>query len=59
MNGHQDFAERLLTSLKKIIQLSGFREYYNPFTGQGYGAKHFTWSGLVVDMMNTRDNSSN
>jgi glycogen debranching enzyme len=55
MNGHKDFAERLLTSLKKLITLSGFREYYNPFTGEGYGAKHFTWSGLVVDMMNTRD----
>jgi hypothetical protein len=59
MNGHKQFADKLLTSLKKLIQLSGFREYYNPFTGQGYGAKHFTWSGLVVDMMNTRDSSSN
>jgi glycogen debranching enzyme len=56
MNGHKDFADKLLLSLKKLIQLSGFREYYNPFTGKGYGAKHFTWPGLVVDMMHTRDN---
>jgi len=21
-------------------------------TGEGYGAKEFTWSGLVVDMLN-------
>src|SRR5262245_1123460 len=33
-----------------LIEKSGFREYYNPFTGEGYGAKSFTWSGLVIDM---------
>ncbi|MDX5348650.1 MAG: trehalase-like protein, partial [Hymenobacteraceae bacterium] len=43
-------AERLLNSFRKLIEKSGFREYYNPFTGQGYGAKDFTWSGLVLDM---------
>ncbi|WP_439673173.1 hypothetical protein [Cupriavidus necator] len=33
------------------IERSGFREYYNPFSGEGYGAKDFTWSGLVIDMV--------
>jgi len=28
----------------------GFREYYNPFTGEGMGARGFTWGGLVLDM---------
>jgi glycogen debranching enzyme len=57
-NGYKEFAEKLLLSLKKLIELSGFREYYNPFTGKGYGAKKFTWPGLVVDMMQTRDEYS-
>ena len=37
-------------SIRALIEKSGFREYYNPFTGEGYGARNFTWSGLVVDM---------
>lgn len=50
----EDFPEEarnLLFTVKKLINKGGFREYYNPFTGEGYGAKDFTWSGLVVDMM--------
>lgn len=50
--GFRDAASNLVRSTKELIQKSGFREYYNPFTGQGYGAYDFTWSGLVVDMMN-------
>ena len=29
---------------------SGFREYYHPDSGAGYGARDFGWSTLVVDM---------
>jgi glycogen debranching enzyme len=43
-------ADRLYRSLRELIERSGFREYYNPFTGEGYGAKNFTWAGLIVDM---------
>lgn len=49
--GYKQEAEALLRSVKRLIGQSGFREYYNPFTGEGYGAKDFTWSGLVVDMI--------
>lgn len=51
-NGFKKEAHRLLHTMKALIEKSGFREYYNPITGKGYGAKDFTWSGLVVDMMN-------
>jgi glycogen debranching enzyme len=44
-------AERLRDSLQRLVEKSGFREYYDPFTGEGYGAREFTWSGLVVDMV--------
>lgn len=50
--GFRDEASTLEDTMRRLIQQSGFREYYNPFTGEGYGAENFTWSGLVVDMLN-------
>lgn len=34
----------------ELLEKSGFREYYHPETGEGYGAKDFTWGGLAIDM---------
>jgi glycogen debranching enzyme len=48
--GFRERADRLLKSLTELIQQSGFREYYDPTTGEGHGARDFTWSGLVIDM---------
>jgi glycogen debranching enzyme len=50
--GFRQEATNLMETLKELISKGGFREYYNPYTGEGYGAYDFTWSGLVVDMMN-------
>ena len=50
-NGYQQQATRLVERVQELIEKSGFREYYNPYTGEGYGAKNFTWAGLVVDMI--------
>jgi glycogen debranching enzyme len=44
-------AERLRLALRRGVERSGFREYYDPFTGQGYGARDFTWSGLLTEML--------
>jgi glycogen debranching enzyme len=54
-NGYVEEANKLLETVKKLIKKSGFREYYHPFVGDGYGAKDFTWSGLVVDMMHMKE----
>ncbi len=35
----------------KLLKKSGFREWFNPDTGEGLGAKEFTWGGLVLDMI--------
>ncbi|RDV13650.1 trehalase-like protein [Pontibacter diazotrophicus] len=51
---HKQEASDLVLSVKQLITRSGFREYYNPFTGEGHGAEDFTWSGLVVDMINSQ-----
>lgn len=48
--GFRTEAQKIFTTVKELIEKSGFREYYNPNTGKGYGAKDFTWSGLIVDM---------
>jgi hypothetical protein len=32
------------------MERSGFREYYDPLTGEGHGAREFTWTGLLLDM---------
>lgn len=53
--GYRDEAATLVEAIRNLIQLSGFREYYNPFSGEGYGARDFTWSGLVVDMLNLEE----
>jgi glycogen debranching enzyme len=48
--GFHERAERLRRSLRQLVERSGFREYYDPFTGEGHGAREFTWSGLLIDM---------
>ena len=49
--GFERRAARLRRSLWQAIEQSGFREYYDPFTGEGLGAREFTWSGLLLDML--------
>lgn len=48
--GFLDVAKKIKDSSEDLIKKSGFREYYNPLTGEGLGAKDFTWGGLVLDM---------
>lgn len=49
--GNEKEAQHLLNAIIKLTRQSGYREYYNPFTGEGYGAKNFTWGGLTLDMI--------
>ncbi len=58
-NEHKDKAKALMQSILKLIEKSGFREYYNPYTGEGCGAKDFTWAGLVLDMINNEKKYNN
>lgn len=48
--GFNDSAKQIKESSIALIEKLGFREYFDPNTGEGYGAKNFTWGGLVVDM---------
>lgn len=49
--GFKAVADELLEKTIAAVEKSGFREYYNPFTGDGLGAKQFGWSTLVADMI--------
>jgi glycogen debranching enzyme len=43
-------AETIKEKSVALLELSGFREQYNPLTGEGQGGQNFTWGGLVLDM---------
>ena len=45
-----DIANGIKDSSVKLIEKSGFREFFDPKTGEGYGATNFTWGALVLDM---------
>jgi len=40
-----------------LLEHSGFRECFNPETGEAYGARSFTWGALVLDMQEDGDAS--
>jgi glycogen debranching enzyme len=48
--GYEQAADRVLGSLRGAIEREGFREYYNPLTGKGLGARDFGWSTLAAVM---------
>jgi Mannosylglycerate hydrolase MGH1-like glycoside hydrolase domain len=48
--GYTAAAERIVASLGSAVAREGFREYYNPLTGKGLGARDFGWSTLLVDL---------
>ena len=33
------------------VDAVGLREYYDPFTGRGMGATDFSWSALVMELV--------
>ena len=40
-------AERIRLDTRKLIQKSGFFEYFDPMTGEGSGGKNFTWTAAI------------
>jgi glycogen debranching enzyme len=49
--GYVEDAERVVRSLARSVDRSGFREYYNPLSGQGLAARAFGFSTLIVDLL--------
>jgi len=45
-----DIANKIKESSLSLVEKSGFREYYDPKTGEGHGTTNFTWGTLILDM---------
>ena len=50
-HGFEKESKHIVDRTVDLIKLSGYREFFNPLTGEGYGAHNFGWSTLVVDML--------
>jgi len=50
-HGHRELAGELERRSLGLAERSGFRECYNPLTGEGLRAKNFGWSTLVMDFL--------
>jgi len=53
--GFEDYAKRIMDSIIRLPAMSGFYEYFDPDTGQGYGTENFSWTAaLLLDVMYQR-----
>jgi glycogen debranching enzyme len=50
-HGREDLARTIEDRSAALVELSGFREYYDPRSGEGFGAHGFSWTALVLDML--------
>ncbi len=52
--GAAGIAAEIAGSMVRLVRRSGWREYFDPFTGAGYGSADFSWSAaLIVDLLRT------
>ena len=48
--GYQAQAWEMVARLVPMIESEGLREYYDPLTGEGLGAREFAWTSLIAEM---------
>ena len=53
--GYTDHANQMADRLAGAVGQAGLREYYDPYTGRGMGATDFTWSALVMELLQPDD----
>jgi glycogen debranching enzyme len=49
--GYEHEAEEMSARITRAVSAAGLREYYDPYTGEGMGAEHFSWSSLVMEFL--------
>lgn len=54
--GYKEYNQLIKKSVIKLASEYGFYEYYNPESGEGYGAKDFSWSAaLLIDILHDKE----
>jgi hypothetical protein len=48
--GYEAEAGELASRLSRAVLRESLREYYDPYTGRGLGAREFAWSTLIAEM---------
>jgi glycogen debranching enzyme len=56
--GYNAAAEQMANGLIGAVEREGLREYYDPRTGRGLGAKDFAWSALIAEFQGGRENQA-
>jgi len=57
LNGYGKKAEEWRRNMLDLVSEHGFYEYFNPLTGEGLGAKNFSWTAaLVIDLLSRHKN---
>ena len=49
-HGYSELADTIVAKSLEAIEMSGYREYYHPYTAEGLGARDFGWSTLALDL---------
>ena len=50
--GFEDAAQVIAARTVQLVRNAGFREYFHPVTGQGFGTNSFSWTAaLTVDLL--------
>ncbi len=50
--GFKNKSEDIRKNSIELVKKSGFHEYFDPFTGEGYGTKKFSWTAsLLIDFL--------
>lgn len=58
--GFNGLAAKLSYETLHLISKNGFYEYFDPFTGKGYGTNNFSWTAaLTIDLVKTIQTSDN
>ena len=52
--GYDEPAQALAAKVRTMVEREGLREYYDPHTGAGLGARDFTWTSLAVELGDPR-----
>ena len=51
-HGRHDLADAVASSSLRLVERSGFHEYFDPFDGTGHGSPDFGWSAaLTIDLL--------